>query len=223
MSSQEPAAKRRIYLVDDHPLVREWLGNLINQEEDLVVCGSAPSAPEALEAIPALAPDAAVVDMSLEHGSGLELLKNVKAVCPGVALLVLSMHEESVYAERALRAGARGYLTKRETTQKVILAIRQVLEGKIYISESFAASLAQRALEGGSGSGLASQDLSDRELEVFEMLGKGLETSQIADSLHISVKTVQTYCLRIKEKLNLNNAAELIRESVRWHDRKERG
>ncbi|MGA3169961.1 MAG: response regulator transcription factor [Chthoniobacteraceae bacterium] len=214
--------KKRIFLVDDHPLVREWLANLINQEEDLMVCGSAPNAPEALAAIQAMEPDAAVIDIALERGSGLELLKNVKVCCPRVTMLVLSMHEESAYAERALRAGARGYLTKRETTQKVITAIRQVLAGKLYISEAFAAAMAERIFEGG-GSGVAGEELSDRELQVFELLGAGQETWRIAESLNISMKTVQTYCLRIKEKLHLSNASELIREAVRWQDRKQGG
>jgi DNA-binding NarL/FixJ family response regulator len=222
MKSADLPDKKRVFLVDDHPLVREWLANLINQEEDLVVCGTAPNAPEALEAIHGMAPDAAVIDITLERGSGLELIKNVKACCPRVTMLVLSMHEESAYAERALRAGARGYLTKRETTQKVITAIRQVLAGKLYISESFAAAMTERLLEG-HGSGRAGEELSDRELQVFELLGAGQETWQIAESLSISMKTVQTYCLRIKEKLHLSNASELIREAVRWQDRKQGG
>lgn len=221
MSAESEEGKKRIFLVDDHPLVREWLTNLIHQEPDLRVCGSAAAAPEALEAMLALKPDGAIIDLALERGSGLELIKDVRASCPEVKVLVLSMHEEGVYAERALRAGARGYLTKRETTQKVIAAIRQVLAGKLYMSEEFAAAMTERFIEGkGSGTGPGGMELSDRELQVFEMLGSGLETWKIGETLGISIKTVQTYCLRIKEKLHLEGGGELIREAVRWHDRK---
>jgi len=224
MNKSASTDKKRVFLVDDHPLVREWLTNLINQEDDLVVNGAVSNAPEALEAIQATLPDVAIIDITLERGSGLELIKNIKACCPNITMLVLSMHEESAYAERAIRAGARGYLTKRETTQKILVAIRQVLAGKLYISETFAALMAERMLDGkGPSSGLPGEELSDRELQVFEMLGGGKETWQIAESLNISMKTVQTYCLRIKEKLHLSNATELMREAVRWRDRKYGG
>jgi DNA-binding NarL/FixJ family response regulator len=214
--------KTRVYLVDDHPLVREWLTNLIHQQPDLTVCGEAESAPQAFEAISNLKPDVAIVDISLKTGSGIELIKNIRTLRPPVAVIVLSMHEESLYAERAVRAGARGYIMKRETAGKVITAIRQVLEGKLYLSERQTALFAQKFLD--KNSSLFSspiERLSDRELEVFQLLGEGNETRQIAENLHISVKTVQVFCARIKEKLNLANATELLREAVRWHENQQ--
>jgi DNA-binding NarL/FixJ family response regulator len=216
------APKHKIFLVDDHPLVREWLTNLINEQSDLTVCGEAESGPQALQAIGQLKPDVAIVDIALRDSSGIELIKDLKQTCPNVAVLVLSMHEESHYAERALRAGARGYIMKRETTKKVIAAIRQVLSGQLYVSETTAAAMAAQFVAGKSlDAASPAQQLSDRELEVFEMLGQGRGTRQIAESLRVSVKTVQAYCARIKEKLNLASATELLREAVRWHERRE--
>ena len=217
-------AKRSIFLVDDHPLVREWLSNLIHEQPDLAVCGEAESGPEALQAILAAKPDVAIVDISLKDSSGIELIKNLKQTCPTVSVLVLSMHEESHYAERALRAGARGYVMKRETTRKVIAAIRQVLEGKLAISESIATALAAQFVEGkGPATQSLAELLSDRELEVFELLGQGRGTRQIAEVLRVSVKTVQAYCARIKEKLSLASATELLREAVRWYESTHQG
>ena len=217
-------AKRNVFLVDDHPLVREWLTNLIHEQPDLAVCGEAESGPEALQAILAAKPDVAIVDISLKDSSGIELIKSLKQACPTVSVLVLSMHEESHYAERALRAGARGYVMKRETTRKVIAAIRQVLEGKLAISEPIAASLAAQFVEGkGPATQSLAELLSDRELEVFELLGQGRGTRQIAEVLRVSVKTVQAYCARIKEKLNLASATELLREAVRWYESTHQG
>jgi DNA-binding NarL/FixJ family response regulator len=216
--------KRSIFLVDDHPLVREWLSNLIHEQPDLAVCGEAESGPEALQAILAAKPDVAIVDISLKDSSGIELIKNLKQTCPTVSVLVLSMHEESHYAERALRAGARGYVMKRETTRKVIAAIRQVLEGKLAISESIATALAAQFVEGkGPATQSLAELLSDRELEVFELLGQGRGTRQIAEVLRVSVKTVQAYCARIKEKLSLASATELLREAVRWYESTHQG
>ena len=209
------AAKHRVFLVDDHPLVREWLTTLINQKDDLEVCGEAESAPAALEAIGKLRPDAAVIDITLASGSGIELIKDLKRCCPKVAIVVLTMHDESLYAERALRAGARGYVMKRETTKKIITAIRSVIEGKLYVSDEFKHSVAEKLFDGSTGESAVGQ-LSDRELEVFRMLGQGVETRRISESLGLSMKTVQAYCARIKEKLNLANATELLREAVRW-------
>jgi DNA-binding NarL/FixJ family response regulator len=210
--------------VDDHPLVREWLTNLIHQQSDLTVCGEAESAPEALERIVALRPEVAIIDLSLKDSSGIELIKDLKQTCPNVAVLVLSMHEESHYAERALRAGAKGYIMKRETTRKVIAAIRQVLEGKLCVSESVASLLAARFVEGKTlVDSTPAEQLSDRELEVFELLGQGRGTRQIAETLRVSVKTVQAYCARIKEKLNLASATELLREAVRWYETNHKG
>jgi DNA-binding NarL/FixJ family response regulator len=219
MTAEIEISKKGIFLVDDHPLVREWLTNLINQQPDLAVCGEAETGPQAMQAIIKLKPDVAIVDISLKDSSGIELIKDLKQSLPGVAMLVLSMHEESHYAERALRAGARGYIMKRETTRKVIAAIRQVLAGGIYISDEIATALATQYVGGKEMSKNSPiEQLSDRELEVFELLGQGRGTRQIAEVLRVSVKTVQAYCARIKEKLNLSSATELLREAVRWHE-----
>ncbi|MGA3265410.1 MAG: response regulator transcription factor [Verrucomicrobiota bacterium] len=213
--------KKKIFLVDDHPLVREWLTNLINQQSDLVVCGDSASAPAALSAITGARPDLAIVDISLKSSSGLDLIKNLKELSPGVPVLVLSMHDESLYAERVLRAGARGYINKSETAQKVVEAIRRVLEGRLYVSEKIAEAMTVRAA---TGKPAASQSpvelLSDRELEVFEKLGQGIGTRQIAEILGVNIKTVQAYCARIKEKLNLTSATQLLREAIRWNEPK---
>ena len=197
----------KIHLVDDHPLVREWLTNLINRQPDLVVSGESEDAPHALQGISATQPDVAIVDISLKLGSGLELIKNLKTMQPDLAVIVLSMHDERLYAERALRAGARGYIMKSETAKKVIAVIRQVLAGKIYMSESMAAVFAERL-----------EQLSDRELETLQLLGRGFETRQVAEMMKVSMKTVQAHCAHIKEKLKLANAAELLREAVRWQE-----
>jgi len=211
--------KTKIFLVDDHPLVREWLTNLIHQQPDLVVCGEAETAAEALEGMAKNKPEVAIVDISLKQGSGIELIKSIKALRPPVAVIVLSMHDENLYAERALRAGARGYIMKRETAKKVIAAIRQVMEGKSYLSERMTALFAEKFLDGGALSATPSiGQLSNRELEVFELLGQGRETRQIAEALHVSMKTVQAFCARIKEKLKLGSATELLREAIRWHE-----
>jgi len=210
--------------VDDHPLVREWLTNLINQQPGLRVCGEAENGQEARERIFDLRPDVAIVDISLKDSSGIELIKDLKRGCPEVAVLVLSMHEEPHYAERALRAGARGYVMKRETTKKVITAINQVLAGKLCVSETVAAAMASQFVEGKTlATNSPVEQLSDRELEVFEMLGQGRTTRQIAETLHLSLKTVQAYCARVKEKLNLTSATELLREAVRWQENAKRG
>jgi DNA-binding NarL/FixJ family response regulator len=215
--------KRKVFLVDDHPLVREWLTSLINQQTDLAVCGEAASVLEAMEAIATAKPDVAVVDLSLKDSSGIELIKNLKQSHPKVVVLVLSMHDESLYAERALRAGARGYIMKCETTKKVVTAIHQILEGKLYVSDQIAAAMVEKFVAGQPGADeLSVSLLSDRELEVFQFLGQGRETKQIADDLHISLKTVQAYCDHIKTKLKLANATELRREAVRWEGQHNR-
>ena len=214
--------KAKILLVDDHPLVREWLATLINQQSDLQICGEADSAPKALALIDTLKPDVAIVDISMEGGSGIELLKNVKTSHPYVLLIVLSMHDESLYAERALRAGARGYIMKREATKGVLQGIRAVLAGKLYLSDKMAIKMAEKFVVGGSkASRTGIETLSDRELEVFQLLGRGLSTRQIGEELHVSFKTVQAFCARIKDKLKLASATELLREAVRWHDSQE--
>ncbi len=208
--------KHSILLVDDHPLVREWLASLINQQPDLAVCGEAESAQEALEFIATRGPDLAIVDLSLKESSGLELIKTIKTTHPNVAVIVLSMHDERHYAERAIRAGARGYVMKRETTKKIISAIHQVLAGKLGVSEEVAALFAERFVDNKSRTWTPVEELSDRELEVFRLLGQGLDTRAVANRLQISIKTVQAYCARIKDKLSLANATELLREAIRW-------
>lgn len=210
--------KKRIFLVDDHPLVREWLANLIHQQPDLEVCGETESAPAALSAITPAKPDLVIADLNLKNSSGIELIKQLKTSHPQIPALVLSMHDESLYAERAFRAGASGYVNKRETAQKVVEAIRRVLAGKLFVSEKTAEILAAKTVRGQAANRSAIESLSDRELEVFGRLGQGIGTREIAGDFHVSVKTVQEYCARIKEKLNLANATELLREAVRWHD-----
>jgi DNA-binding NarL/FixJ family response regulator len=211
--------KTKILLVDDHPMVREWLATLINQQPDLEVCGEADNAPKALELVGQVNPNVAMVDISMEGGSGIELIKNIKSSHPDVLVIVLSMHDEALYAERALRAGARGYIMKREATKGVLQAIRCVLSGKLYLSEKMAMMMAEKLVEGRPKSeSSVIEKLSDRELEVFQLLGRGYSTRQIADELHVSFKTVQAFCARIKEKLSIVSANELLREAVRWHD-----
>jgi DNA-binding NarL/FixJ family response regulator len=210
--------KAKILLVDDHPLVREWLASLINQQPDLSICGEAESVQEALDYLRTASPDLAIVDLSLKDSSGLELIKTMKSLHPGVGIIVLSMHDENHYAERAIRAGARGYVTKRETTKKIITAIHQVLAGKLGVSEEVAALFAEKFVDRRARMDSPMAELSDRELEVFRLLGKGLDTRTVASRLQISIKTVQAYCARIKEKLNLANATELLREAVRWSE-----
>jgi DNA-binding NarL/FixJ family response regulator len=220
-TSKASKQETRIFLVDDHPLVREWLTNLINEQGDLVVCGQADNAAQALAGIAATTPNLVIVDISLNAASGLELLKDLRIQHPSVAPLVLSMHEEELYAERAMRAGARGYVRKRETSKNILVAIRRVLEGGIYVSEKLSNAMALKFLQGQEAVGIAASrvtQLSDRELEVFRMLGQGRSTSQIADALHISLKTVQAYCVRAKEKLGLATAAELVREAILWEE-----
>jgi DNA-binding NarL/FixJ family response regulator len=211
--------KIKILLVDDHPLVREGLANLISRQSDFEVCGEAVSEPQALELIGTVQPNVAIVDISLENGSGIELIKSIKALHPAVTVLVLSMHDESLYAERALRAGARGYIMKREAAKKIIHGIRTVVAGQLYISDKIAAMMNEKYVEGRTAANTSPiEQLSNRELEVFQLLGLGHNTRQIADHLHVGFKTVQAYCARIKEKLKLANANELLREAIRWHE-----
>ena len=214
-------AKLRIFIVDDHPLVREWLGSLLRLQPDLEVCGEAGDPTRALAAMASTPPDVAVVDLSLEHGSGLELIKDLRQRLPAVPVVVLSMHEEISDIERALRAGARGYVMKRESTSQIVTAIRQVHAGKIYADAAVLAALAERMIGRSPEENAASPEvLSDRELDVFRRLGEGHSTRRIADDLKISLKTVQTYYARIREKLGLADAAELMRAAVRWQEGK---
>ena len=216
--------RRRVFLVDDHPLVREWLASLIERQADLTVCGQAGDASTAVQEIPRLQPDVMVVDLSLQGQTGLELIKQLQTLLPNPRVLVLSMHEESFYAERALRAGALGYVMKREVTSKIIEAIRQVLLGRLYVSEALATQMAGKfiGVRASVGESPLAQ-LSDREMEVFSLLGQGYETKRIANDLRLSPKTVQVYCGRIKEKLNLDSFTALIREAVRWFEQEHRG
>jgi len=212
-------SRRRVFIVDDHPLVREGLANLINQQADLMVCGQAEDAAQALAGIGASRAELALIDISLKTASGLELVKDLKLHFPNVALIVLSMHDEMLYAERAIRAGARGYVMKRETTKEVLIAIRRVLEGDVYVSERVVNLMARRL--GSPRKAAASspvEQLSDRELEIFRLLGQGRTTSQIAADLHLSLKTVQAYCARAKEKFGVDSLTELLRAAIRWED-----
>jgi DNA-binding NarL/FixJ family response regulator len=206
-------------VVDDHPLVRESLATLINRQPDLVVCGEAESVREAMAGIAASRPDVAVVDLSLKDSFGIELIKDLRVSHPKVILLVLSMHDESLYAERVLRSGAMGYVMKQEATNKVIEGIRRVLEGKIYVSENFTQSMAARFVEGKQpGKGSPVLQFTDRELEIFELLGQGFRTTQIAKMLGVSTKTVHAYCARMREKMSLANSRELLRAAFHWNE-----
>jgi DNA-binding NarL/FixJ family response regulator len=189
-----PPNKKKIFLVDDHPLVREWLTNLIQQQPDLMVSNETESAPAALSAIAMTKPDLVIVDINLKNSSGIELIKNLKESHPDLPVLVLSMHDESLYAERVFRAGARGYVNKRETAQKVIEAIRRVLSGKLYVSEKTAEILAGKTVRGQTTNRSVTELLSDRELQVFDKLGQGISTKEIAADFRVSIKTVQEYC-----------------------------
>ena len=212
-------AKARIFIIDDHPLVREWLTNLIDTTPDLIVCGEADSGKAALQLLAAAEPDLAIIDLSLGGGSGIDLIRSVRTMFPKVAMIVLSMHDERVYAERSIRAGARGYIMKRESTKKIIEAIREVLKGNMYLSKELMELFAEKFVSGAPANGAQPvAQLSDRELEVFQLIGQGYETREIAKALNVNIKTVQTYCTRIKEKLKFSTGAELLREAVRWNE-----
>jgi DNA-binding NarL/FixJ family response regulator len=197
-------------LVDDHPVMREGLAQMINHEADLTVCGQFEDGARAFAAIAALSPDLAIVDLSLKGSNGLELVKNIKASYPKLRMLVLSMYDESLYAERVLRAGGAGYIMKEEATEQVMGAIRQVLNGDIYLSSRMSSRLMHQLVGGRPAPGASVMErLSDRELEVFGLIGQGRSTRQIAEQLHLSVKTVESHRAHIKEKLNIRSAAEL--------------
>lgn len=209
-------AKKRVLLVDDHPLVRQGLATLIDQQPDLEVCGQAESAAEALRLVKSARPDVALVDLSLKGTSGLELLKDLKIRHPELPTIVVTMHAESLYAERVLRAGARGYVAKQEATEKVLTAIHRVLNGELYVSSETTERMLRRVVGGGTGPATPEELLSDRELQVFQFLGMGRATRQIAKELHLSIKTIETYRANIKKKLNLNDGLELLQHAVRW-------
>jgi DNA-binding NarL/FixJ family response regulator len=209
--------RHKVLVVDDHPIVRQGLTQLIGQENDLYVIGGAEDAPAALDAIEKLQPDIALVDISLRETNGIELIKDIKIRHPRLPVLVLSMHQETFYAERVLRAGARGYVTKEEATERVVQAIRQVLSGQVYLSDRMASKMLSKLVEGRPGTdGMSIERLSDRELEVFEFIGHGLTTRQISQRLNRSIKTVESHRANIKRKLKLQNATELLQYAVQW-------
>jgi DNA-binding NarL/FixJ family response regulator len=219
MSQTAVATKKsKVFVVDDHPIVRQGLALLINRESDLTVCGEAEDAQTAVQAVATAKPDVLVVDISLNGPDGLDLLKDVRMRYPGLPVLILSMHDESIYAERALRAGAQGYIMKQEATEKVLVALRRILSAEIYVSERIANRMLQRYI-GNRSAGRPSSiaDLTDRELEVFRLIGEGHSTRQIAEELHISVKTVESYQAHIKEKLSLRTARELVQHAIQWN------
>ncbi|MCO6414131.1 MAG: response regulator transcription factor [Thiogranum sp.] len=206
-----------VLIVDDHPLVRAGLRQLIADEPDLVVCGEAASVQEAIKLLDSCTPAVAIVDISLADGSGLELIRRMHARAPGIRILVASMHDESLFAERALRAGATGYINKQEAAAKVIEALRQVLRGKIYLSQKMTEVLLRNATGVRERQTTSSiESLSNRELEVFELIGRGLSTCKIAEKLHLSIKTIETHRANIKKKLGLGNGNELALKAMQW-------
>jgi DNA-binding NarL/FixJ family response regulator len=217
---QSPAAPHpatRVLLVDDHPMVRERLAQVIQEEPDLTVCGEAEDRFGALKAIVATHPQLVIVDLTLKESHGMELIKDIHSQYPEIAILVVSMHDELLHAERVVRAGARGYITKHEATTKIIAAIRTVLEGNVYLSERMAAQIAAASVGSArTRPGLPMDSLSDRELLVFEMIGQGHGTRQIGEQLHLDMRTIETYRARIKDKLNLKDANDLLQHAIRW-------
>jgi DNA-binding NarL/FixJ family response regulator len=215
-----PSVRRdptQILLVDDHPVVRERLAEVFSREPDLLVCGEADSRHRALEAIADTAPDIVLLDLTLKQSDGLELIKDIRARWPSLKILVVSMHDEAVYAERAIRAGARGYINKQEATRRILVAVRQVIAGQTYLSDSVAGQVVGRVAVPPNAAAVAPSDvLSDRELQVFRAIGQGLTTRQIAAELHLSLKTVETYRGRIREKLNLPTSAEVLQKAIAW-------
>jgi DNA-binding NarL/FixJ family response regulator len=220
---QRPKKHRAcVLLVDDHPIVREGLATIINQQADLLVCGEAEDAAGALEAVARLEPDAVIVDLSLKRGDGLDLIKELHRRHAALPILVLSMHDESLYVERALRAGARGYLMKQEGTAQVVLALHRILDGDIYVSEAMGKKLLRTFRDRRPDPRTPSiERLSDRELAVFRLIGQGYRTRQIAERLHVSVKTINTYRQHIKEKLELDSATEILRHAIQWVEREQ--
>jgi DNA-binding NarL/FixJ family response regulator len=215
--------KTQVLIVDDHPVVRDGLTTIINHERDLNVCGEADDAHEALKAITELKPEVVVVDISLKNSDGIELTKNIKAGYPKLSVIVLSIHDESVYAERALLAGAKAYLMKDAASENIVRAIRTVLSGEIYVSNTISKKFLHK-IAGDKTSTFKTpiENLSDREFEIFRLIGEGFKASQIAKQLHLSTKTIETYRSRIKEKLNLPNAAELLQYSIKWAKSQDR-
>lgn len=229
MTGQQPGSKSRrrspgiapkrarILVVDDHPTMREGLARVIDETSDLIVCAQAESIHRALELIETTQPDLVIVDITLRRENGIELIKDLKIRHPKLPVLVHSMHDEQVYAQRSLRAGARGYLMKHEPPSKLLHAIRQMLAGEIYLSETMTRQMLHHVADSPFAKGVSPVErLSDRELQVFEKLGQGRRTKEIAAELHLSIKTVQTYCEHLKEKLQLKDATSLARFAVQW-------
>lgn len=213
--------EKKLFIIDDHPLFREGLIRFIEGKEGLTVCGEAENADEALALISEKKPDLIATDLTLPGPSGIELIKQIKAADEKLKVLVISMHDELLYAERAIRAGASGYVMKEEATENVIAAIRKVLDGHIYLSEQMTEKTLQKQLSGSNASETPIDSLSDRELEVFELIGKGEQTAEIAKKLHLSIKTIETYRGNIKHKLALSNNTELIKHAVQWVQSKD--
>jgi len=215
LKSEPP--KHGVFLVDDHPLVREWLTQFIQRENDLTVCGEAEDTQDALKAIEQTRPAIVIADISLKSTHGLELVKDLQVRYPALPVLVLSMHDESLYAERVLRAGAKGYITKQEATKKILMAIRQVIAGQIYISEKMASRMVHKMVMGRADNQKSPiERLTDRELEVFQLIGRGQATRRIAAELHLGIKTVESYRARIKEKLKLEDGTQLLQHAIQW-------
>ena len=210
------SAPRKLLLIDDHPIMRHGLAQLVADEDDLEVCAQAGCAREGLAAVETHRPDLVVIDLTLPDRNGLELLKDIQVMHPGSRCLVLSMHDESMYAERALRAGARGYLMKEVAADQFIHAARKVLSGGIYLSEAIAGRMLEQAVTGRSRVGSGIEQLTDRELEVLTLIGSGRATKNIAAQMGISTRTVEAHRAHIKEKLGLTDGAELVRHAVQW-------
>lgn len=215
-AAAKAGGKRRILIVDDHPLYREGLAQFVDQTGDLKVCGEADSTIEALDSINKLKPDLVTIDVTLRDSSGIDLVKLVKSQHPKLPILVVSMHPESLYAERALAAGARGYISKEAATAQILEAVRSVFAGKIYLSDEMTQRMLEKKTQGLPETTSSIELLSDRELEVFELIGAGRTTDKIAQSLNLSTKTIETYRANIKAKLNLRNNTELIQHAVQW-------
>ena len=222
MKEPPDSPKARVAIVEDHPMFRERLTSLINREDDMLVCGEADNARDGFKLIQETKPQIAIVDISLKGSGGLELIKDLRAHEIEVPVLVLSMHEESLYAERVLRAGAKGYITKHEASAKVMIAIRQVLAGEIYLEPQMMSKLVRKMVNGVPADPLEPiAGLTDRELEVFQLIGRGQTTREIGSQLHVGLTTVDTYRARIKEKLQLENASQLHAEASRWVQERE--